>query len=563
MTLRRKNLILLSLTLLLLLLLLDITFTRFLRNSASELDQSRMEQNLSRVVLSINGEAQMLNAVSELWANSDAAWLYMRGHNPSFPELGLDRQILTTLGVSSMIFLDNDKKVRLFKDYSTLEEPSSPESEFLAIFVANPQNMELFNDLPIMGVKGIVQRGNEPVLFSLQPILDSAMQGPQAGYLVVTRTLNASLLLHITRNISFNFAIEPVTNAERNDPNLPAVVLRDNRAGEGSTVGRKLVRDHRGDPSFWVIGIMKKTDLSDVERKMQKLFLLLAGVAVLFCLLYDRFFKLAFTDKVDRLRDEIVRTRDISLTKAHVTTDNGKDELSSLARTLNDTFAYLDFSKESKEHLEDITLKVYQRFADAGNHLCMKTLEDIATRFTPRDENMRSTIPRAAEKARAFAENMGMDGEESLYTYMGALFSRIGLLGLPFAIRSKNMQLTPEQLREYKKYPVLSRDYLESIELLRPATDIPYCWRENWDGTGFPRGLSGSAIPLPARIFAVVNEWNELTRPWLGRRIPSDEEVETTLRERAGTRLDPQLVEMFIQMLREEKEAERNEEWKL
>ena len=154
-----------------------------------------------------------------------------------------------------------------------------------------------------------------------------------------------------------------------------------------------------------------------------------------------------------------------------------------------------------------------------------------------------------------FAKEAGLEEEELIYIYMGALFSRMGMLSLPFSIRTKTSPLTPAELREYRKYPIKSRDFMEEIELLRPASALPYAWNENWDGTGFPQGLSGSAIPLTARIFAVVDAWNEMTRPWPGRRIPTDDEVVEKLRSQAGTRLDPQIVEKFIGYLKRQKQS--------
>ena len=55
------------------------------------------------------------------------------------------------------------------------------------------------------------------------------------------------------------------------------------------------------------------------------------------------------------------------------------------------------------------------------------------------------------------------------------------MLSLPFSIRTKTSPLTPTERREYDRYPVKSRDYMESVELLRPASGIPYSWNENWD----------------------------------------------------------------------------------
>ena len=116
MTLRRKTQIALGITLLLLLLLLDLTFTNFLRRSAEQTDRERITLNLSRVVVSINAEARTLSAIASNWAHSDATWNYMNGRNPNYASEILNRDVLTEVGVSSMIFIDNGNMVRLFKD---------------------------------------------------------------------------------------------------------------------------------------------------------------------------------------------------------------------------------------------------------------------------------------------------------------------------------------------------------------------------------------------------------------------------------------------------------------
>ncbi len=555
MTLRRKTQIALGITLLLLLLMLDLTFTSFLRKSAEQTDRERITLNLSRSVVSINAEAKTLSAIAANWAHSDATWNYMKGRNPNYASEILNRDALTEVGISSMIFIDNGNMVRLFKDFSSKDEPSSPESEFLAIF-DDPRNQYLLEYSGPSGTSGIALKENQPILFSVKPILTSDMQGPAEGNLVVTRTLSPRLIETISRNLHFNFAVEPTTAAEKeNADKLPLVSIEDGNRKAHTISGRMLVRDHSGTPSFWVRGIDKKVDIAAAEKKIQYLFLVFALIAILLSFLYDLFFRHIFSDRMKRLQREVEAIRDEKGHKGIISVDSKKDEINSLQRTLSDVMAYHDFKQEHKNKMDSISLMVYERFAQAGNRLCYKTLEDIATAFSPGDEKFRSALPRAAKMTVKFCEKLKMPDEEKFYAYNGALFNRIGLLGLPFSIRNKTTELSPAELREYHKYPIMSKDFLESVELLRPATQIPYCWNEKWDGTGFPRGLSGSAIPLAARIFAIVNAWNEMTRPWLGRKLPTEEEVEMRLREFAGSRYDPYLVEQFIQLLHEEKNS--------
>jgi len=540
----------LGVSLLVLLLLLDITFTGFLRRSAEQTDRERMALNLSRAVVSISGAAQTLSAIAGNWANSDVTWEYMRGENPNYETTILNRDVLTEIGISSMIFVDNDHRVRLFKDFSTEKEPSSPASEFCAIF-GNRQNYNLLDEAKTTGgTSGIVLKGNQPILFSIKPILTSGMKGPSAGYLIVTRTISPSLVQSISRNLHFNFAIEPTTDEEKQTAGtLPLSFIDTGKRKDTVVTGKMLVKDHSGVPSFWVLGVAQKEDISAAEYKIQMLFLLFAGLAVLLCVLYGVRVKYAFSDRMRKLQHEIEIIRDETEHKGVITIDSKNDEISSLQRTISDIVAYHDYTQEHKDNLDSISRMVYERFIQAGSRLCYKTIEDISTAFSPGDEKFRRAIPRAAKMTECFCKKMNLGDEESFYAYLGSLFSRIGLLGIPFAIRNKNSELTPHELREYKKYPMISKDFLESVELLRPATQVPFYWKENWDGTGFPNGISGSAIPLSARIFAIVDEWNEMTRSWPGRRLPKPEEIEEKLRSLAGSRLDPQLVEQFIRML--------------
>ena len=555
MTLRRKTQISLGITLLLILLMLDLTFTNFLRRSAEQTDRERITLNLSRAVVSINAEAKTLSAIAANWAHSDATWDYMNGRNANYAAETLNRDALTEIGISSMIFIDSGNMVRLFKDFSSDDEPSSPESEFVAIF-DDPRNQYLLDYTGPTGTSGIVLKENQPVLFTVKPILTSDIQGPPAGNLIVTRTISPKLIANISRNLHFNFAIEPTTeNEKQNSDKLPLVLIEDAEKNATTISARMLVKDHSGTPSFWVRGIDKKEDIAAAEKKIQFLFLIFGVIAVLLSFLYDFFFKHAFSNRMKRLQREVEAIRDEKGHKGIVTVDSKKDEINSLQRTLSDVMAYHDFKQEHKSKMDSISLMVYERFAQAGNRLCYKTLEDIATAFSPGDEKFRNSLPRSAKMTVTFCDKLKLPDEEKFYAYLGALFSRIGLLGIPFSVRNKTTELSPVELREYHKYPILSKDFLESVELLRPATQIPHCWNEKWDGTGFPKGLSGSAIPLTARIFAIVDTWNEMTRPWLGRKLPTQEEVELKLREMAGTKFDPYLTEQFIQLLHDERKT--------
>ena len=66
------------------------------------------------------------------------------------------------------------------------------------------------------------------------------------------------------------------------------------------------------------------------------------------------------------------------------------------------------------------------------------------------------------------------------------------------------------KLKCHAKASGYARDLLGHIAYLAPAIDIPYCHHEKWDGTGYPRGIQGDAIPIEARIFSVVDVWDAM-----------------------------------------------------
>ncbi|HEY4760506.1 MAG TPA: HD domain-containing phosphohydrolase, partial [Thermoguttaceae bacterium] len=100
-----------------------------------------------------------------------------------------------------------------------------------------------------------------------------------------------------------------------------------------------------------------------------------------------------------------------------------------------------------------------------------------------------------------------------------------------------------------RKHPTFAFKLLSPIAYLRPALDIPYCHHEKWDGTGYPRGLKGEAIPLAARIFAIVDVWDALRSDRLYRKAWDEGKVREHIQSLAGTHLDPNVVPIFLELM--------------
>jgi HD-GYP domain-containing protein (c-di-GMP phosphodiesterase class II) len=100
-------------------------------------------------------------------------------------------------------------------------------------------------------------------------------------------------------------------------------------------------------------------------------------------------------------------------------------------------------------------------------------------------------------------------------------------------------------------HPTYAYQMLKPIAYLEPALDIPYCHHEKWDGSGYPRGMTGEQIPLGARIFSIVDVYDALTsnRPY--RAAWPREKALQHIAELSGSHFDPQVVQAFLKMMSE------------
>jgi HD-GYP domain-containing protein (c-di-GMP phosphodiesterase class II) len=149
------------------------------------------------------------------------------------------------------------------------------------------------------------------------------------------------------------------------------------------------------------------------------------------------------------------------------------------------------------------------------------------------------------------ARRMGMGAEELAHMRRGALLHDIGKLGVPDGILLKPGKLTEEEWKVMKRHTEIAFELLAPIPFLRQAIDVPYCHHEKWDGSGYPRGLKGEAIPLAARVFSVVDVWDALRSDRPYRPAWSEEKTVEYIRSLAGKEFDPRVVEVFLAMVGE------------
>ena len=138
---------------------------------------------------------------------------------------------------------------------------------------------------------------------------------------------------------------------------------------------------------------------------------------------------------------------------------------------------------------------------------------------------------------------------------LSSILHDIGKVGISDAILLKPGRLTPEEFDQIKAHPTIGATVLKSLlsyapqcHFIQMGKDIAGGHHEKWDGTGYPRGLVGDAIPLSARIVALVDVYDALTSPRCYKQPFSHQEALSLIVEGQGSHFDPKLVDCFIRI---------------
>ena len=193
---------------------------------------------------------------------------------------------------------------------------------------------------------------------------------------------------------------------------------------------------------------------------------------------------------------------------------------------------------EDLQHTNDELSKAYD-----------STIEGWSHALDLRDRETEGHTVRVTELTLELARACGLDESELVHVRRGALLHDIGKMGVPDRILLKDGPLTEEEWAIMHQHPVYAYEMLRSIRFLSPALDIPYCHHEKWDGSGYPRGLKGEAIPLVARLFAMADVWDALVSDRPYRRAWSHEKTLAHIQAGSGTHFDPHIVEIFAALI--------------
>lgn len=181
----------------------------------------------------------------------------------------------------------------------------------------------------------------------------------------------------------------------------------------------------------------------------------------------------------------------------------------------------------------------------------MNTIESLAIAIDAKDQTTHGHVRRTQIYASEMGKLFNVGGKEEQALFAGALLHDIGKLAVPEYILNKPGKLTEAEFAKMKIHPTVGGDILRRVNFPYPVEDIVRYHHEKWDGSGYPKGLKGEAIPLVARIISVVDFYDatRCDRPY--RKGMKREDSLALLRNMATTAFDPRVVAVFIEHVEE------------
>jgi putative two-component system response regulator len=176
-------------------------------------------------------------------------------------------------------------------------------------------------------------------------------------------------------------------------------------------------------------------------------------------------------------------------------------------------------------------------------------LVSLANQIENHDLETFRHVDRVAAFSYAIGKDLGFSANRLRDLVMAGQMHDVGKIGLPSYILTKPGKLTDDEWAHIKQHPGKGEDIVLRIRDIASIAHVVRHHHERFDGSGYPDGLAGEAIPLEARIISVADTFDALTSQRPYRPALTIEDAKAELRAVAGRQLDPQLVDVMIKLM--------------
>jgi len=190
-----------------------------------------------------------------------------------------------------------------------------------------------------------------------------------------------------------------------------------------------------------------------------------------------------------------------------------------------------------------------ERFNSRNASALLKAIKALISALEAKDSYTSGHSLRVAHYAKMMGEAMKLNNDALYCLHLSAILHDIGKIGLPDHILKKTTSLLESEYITAKEHPLIGSKIVGNIDELHEVAAIIRHHHERFDGTGYPDGLKGEAIPLLARILAIVDAYEAIVSRRNYRSRQSPQAAVKELHENVGTQFDPDLVHIFISLM--------------
>jgi diguanylate cyclase (GGDEF)-like protein/putative nucleotidyltransferase with HDIG domain len=228
---------------------------------------------------------------------------------------------------------------------------------------------------------------------------------------------------------------------------------------------------------------------------------------------------------------------------------HGEDAIDLLRAADSATAAAKDLGGDRTVIYSDEVARTLARMGHASGELQLATVIALAEALDIRDTGTGQHSHTVGRYAELMARALGFDEEHVERVRLAGILHDIGKIGITESILCKQTQLTPDEMSIMREHPAIGASIVGPVSFLGSARDAVRSHHEKWNGTGYPEGLKGQAIPLIARVVACADTWDACTstRPYQ-RAMGAHAAMEVMNRLR-GVSLDPDVVDALARFL--------------
>jgi putative nucleotidyltransferase with HDIG domain len=208
----------------------------------------------------------------------------------------------------------------------------------------------------------------------------------------------------------------------------------------------------------------------------------------------------------------------------------GRDEVGRLARHFNHMVRQLETAQGELESS------------------VAQTVSALAAAIEAKDVYTRGHCERVARISYAMAEQMGVEDTDLRDLELAAFLHDIGKIGVPGSAIGKKSRLTESEMQNMQEHPEIGARILSPISFLERVGTYVRHHHEHYDGSGYPAGIAGDAIPLASRIIHLVDAYDAMTTTRSYRAGLDHEEAVRRIRRGAGEQFDPEIVDCFLRL---------------